>query len=64
VPWSDGFTQSQPTDGAPPSRATAFKIVFDEHSLSVAIRLSHTDPRQIERRPGRRDTTAGDSVYA
>jgi len=62
VPWSDGFTQFQPTDGGKASQATAFKILYDGENLYLAVRLFDTEPARIERRLGRRDTLSSDDV--
>ncbi len=63
VAWSEGFTQFQPTDGAPPSQVTAFKVLFDAENLYVAVRLFDSEPARVERRLGRRDNYSGDDVY-
>jgi hypothetical protein len=62
VPWGDGFTQFQPTDGGAASQATAFKVLFDAENLYVAVRLFDAEPARIERRLGRRDNVSGDDV--
>ena len=37
VPASDGFTQSFPKDGAPPSEPTRVRVAYDDDNLYVAI---------------------------
>ena len=60
--WSGDFIQKEPYENAPPSQKTAFKILFDDNFLYVAIRAFDTEPDKIERRLGRRDNTDGDWV--
>jgi hypothetical protein len=52
--WSGDYTQQMPTEGAPPSRATELKILYDDENVYMAIRV-HDDPAQVRRYPGRRD---------
>lgn len=60
--WTGGFTQQIPRAGAAPSQPTAFKILFDDNYLYVAIRAYDSEPDRIERRGGRRDALNGDMV--
>jgi len=60
--WSGDFIQKEPYEYAEPSQKTAFKILFDDNHLYVAIRAFDTEPDKIERRLGRRDNTEGDWV--
>jgi hypothetical protein len=62
VTWGDNFTQRQPVDKAPPSEKTAFKILYDEKNLYVAIRAFDRTPAEIVRRMSRRDGFEGDWV--
>ncbi|HEY0897665.1 MAG TPA: DUF5916 domain-containing protein, partial [Sphingobacteriaceae bacterium] len=62
VPWGDNFTQRQPVDNAPPSEKTAFKILYDDRNLYVAIRAFDRSPAEIVRRMSRRDGFEGDWV--
>lgn len=60
--WGNGFVQYQPYNGKKPSQKTAFKILYDNNNLYVAIRCYDTDPGKIERRLSRRDHADGDWV--
>lgn len=60
--WDNDFTQFEPYDGKAPSQKTAFKILYDNNNLYVAIRAYDTDPSKIERILSRRDKTDGDWV--
>ncbi len=60
--WDNDFTQYEPYDGKAPSQKTAFKILYDNNNLYVAIRAYDTDPSKIERILSRRDKTDGDWV--
>ncbi len=60
--WENDFTQYEPYDGKAPSQKTAFKILYDNNNLYVAIRAYDTDPSKIERILSRRDKTDGDWV--
>lgn len=62
VAWGDNFTQRQPVDNAPPSEKTAFKILYDDKNLYIAIRAYDSRPDEIERRMSRRDGFEGDWV--
>ncbi len=62
APWGDHFTQFEPYNGKPPTQKTAFKILYDNNNLYVAIRAYDTDPSKIERILSRRDKTDGDWV--
>ena len=62
VPWGENFTQRQPVDNAPPSEKTAFKILYDDRNLYVAIRAFDRSPGEIVRRMSRRDGFEGDWV--
>jgi hypothetical protein len=59
--WAGGFTQQMPTEGAPPSKPTEIKVLYDSRNVYVAVR-AFDDPDQIHRYPGRRDAFAGDVV--
>ena len=58
--WDSDFTQYEPYDGKAPSQKTAFKILYDNNNIYVAIRAYDTDPSKIERILSRRDKTDGD----
>ncbi|MCF6342988.1 MAG: carbohydrate binding family 9 domain-containing protein [Bacteroidales bacterium] len=62
VEWSGDFTQKEPYEYAEPSQKTAFKILYDDNNLYVAIRAFDTEPDKIEHRLGRRDKGEGDWV--
>ena len=62
VDWSGDFTQKEPYEFAPPSQQTAFKVLFDDNNLYVAIRAFDTEPNKIEKRLSRRDGFEGDWV--
>ena len=60
--WSGDFTQRDPYEYEPPTQQTAFKILFDDNNLYVAIRAFDTEPDKIEKRLSRRDGFEGDWV--
>ena len=62
VAWSGDFTQRTPNEYDQPSQKTAFKILFDDNNLYVAIRAFDTEPNKIEKRLSRRDAFDGDWV--
>ena len=62
VEWSGDFTQQEPYENAAPSQQTAFKIIYDDNNLYVAVRAFDTEPEKIERRMGRRDSFEGDWI--
>ncbi len=62
VDWSADFTQREPHDGEAPTYQTAFKILYDENNLYIAIRAYDGEPEKIVRRMSRRDGFEGDWV--
>lgn len=62
VDWSGDFTQKSPYENEAPSQKTAFKILYDDNNLYVAIRAFDTEPDKIEKRLSRRDGFDGDRV--
>lgn len=62
VEWQDDFTQQEPYEFAKPSQKTAFKVLYDDNNLYVAVRAFDTDPDKIEKRLGRRDHFEGDWI--
>ncbi len=62
APWSDNFTQYEPYNGKKPSQETAFKILYDNNNIYIAIRCYDTEPEKIEKRLSRRDNFEGDWV--
>src|SRR4030065_2414835 len=61
-PASNGFTQSAPSDGAPPTEKTDVWVAYDEKALYVAAFCHDSDPKAIISRLGRRDAE-GDSGW-
>jgi len=62
VEWEGDFVQREPYEGEKPSQETAFKILYDDNNLYVAIRAFDTDIDGIEKRLTRRDQFAGDWI--
>ena len=62
VEWSGDFVQREPYEGIDPSQQTAFKILFDNNNLYVAIKAFDTETDKIEKRITRRDEFEGDMV--
>lgn len=62
VEWGSDFTQIRPDQGESPAQRTAFKILYDEKNLYVAIRAFDTEPEKIVKRMSRRDGFEGDWV--
>ena len=60
--WEGDFTQFDPFNGAEPSQATYFKVLFDDNNLYIAIRAMDSAPDSIVTRLSRRDITDGDKV--
>jgi hypothetical protein len=60
--WGGGFVQREPYEGAKPTQETAFKIVYDDKAIYVAIRATDKEAGKIERRVSRRDDIEGDLV--
>jgi hypothetical protein len=60
--WGSEFIQREPYEGAKPTQATAFKIVYDDKAIYVAIKAYDLEPEKIERRVSRRDDIEGDQV--
>ncbi len=60
--WGDHFTQFEPYDGKAPTQKTAFKVLYDNNNLYVAIRCYDTNPSKIERMLTRHDIAGGDAV--
>jgi hypothetical protein len=54
-PASNGFTQSDPLDGAPSTEKTDVWVAYDDKALYVAAFCHDTDPKGIISRLGRRD---------
>lgn len=62
VDWGTDFIQYTPDDGSKPTFKTAFKVLYDDKNLYVAIRAFDQDPEKVEARVTRRDEFAGDWV--
>ncbi len=60
--WESGFIQRKPYEGQEPSQKTAFKILYDEKNIYIAIQAFDTEPQKIEQRMSRRDDFEGDWV--
>jgi len=60
--WEGGFIQREPYEGKKPSQKTAFKILYDEKNIYVAIRAYDSEPEKIVWRISRRDDLEGDRV--
>ncbi len=62
VTWAGDFIQRNPYEGKEPSQVTAFKILYDDSSIYIAIRADDIEPEKIEKRMSRRDDLEGDWV--
>lgn len=62
VAWGEDFIQRMPTDGAPPSQQTRFKLLYDTKYLYVGVQALDQEPDKIVRRMSRRDGFEGDFV--
>lgn len=62
VAWEGEFVQREPYEGQAPTQQTAFKILYDDQNLYVAVKAFDTEPDRIERRMSRRDDIDGDWV--
>jgi hypothetical protein len=62
VPWGSDFIQRSPNEGEKPSQATAFKILYDDRYIYVAVMAYDDEPEKVERRMTRRDDIEGDWV--
>jgi len=60
--WSGEFIQREPYENQEPSQQTAFKILYDDNNLYVAVRAFDDEPDKIEKRLGRRDHFEGDWI--
>lgn len=60
--WEEGFVQREPYEGVDPTQKTAFKILYDNENIYVAIRAYDSEPGKIEKRLSRRDAFEGDWV--
>lgn len=60
--WAGDFVQRSPYEGESATEKTAFKVLYDDNNLYVAIRAFDTEPDKIARWAGRRDGQTGDIV--
>lgn len=60
--WTSDFIQKEPMEFEPPTEQTAFKILYDDDHLYVAVMAYCKDVSKIERRLGRRDSFEGDWI--
>ncbi len=60
--WGGEFVQRMPYENEIPTQKTAFKIVYDDENLYVAIKAYDTEPGKIVSRMSRRDQPEGDWV--
>jgi hypothetical protein len=59
----DGFVQTFPDEGAPPSERTEVRVLYDDRALYVGIVAHDRTPGQVARPLGRRDSAPpGDAV--
>ena len=62
VSWQNNFIQNEPYNGQKASQVTAFKILYDNNNLYLAIKAYDSAPDSIETRLTRRDNMDGDMV--
>lgn len=62
IEWGTNFIQFEPNSGENPSQQTAFKILYDNENIYVAIRCFDNQPELIDQRLSRRDGFDGDLV--
>ena len=60
IEWTSDFTQYEPNNGAEPSQRTAFKLLYDNSNIYVAIKNYDLEAEMIEGRMTRRDGYEGD----
>lgn len=61
VEWSGDFVQREPDDGAPPSRPSQVKVLYDDGALYFAFRL-FDDPARVAPILARHDWFPGDWI--
>src|SRR5207302_8835482 len=61
APVTDDFTQIDPEEGKPASQRTEVRVVYDDDTLYVGVRLH--DAGHVTARLGRRDMPLGDSDW-
>jgi len=62
VQWGSNFVEFEPNAGETPEFETAFKIMYDNNNIYVAIRCYDNEPNNIDTRLSRRDDFDGDYV--
>lgn len=62
VAWDQSFVMREPFEGIEPTQQTAFKILYDDLNIYVAIKAFDSEPELIENRLSRRDDFNGDWV--
>lgn len=55
APFAGGFLQRDPEQGQPASEPTELRLLFDDHSLYVGVRLRDGSPEAVSRQLSRRD---------
>ncbi|MDA3779248.1 MAG: DUF5916 domain-containing protein [Bacteroidales bacterium] len=60
--WRSDFIQREPFDGKLPSQKTAFKILYDEDNIYIAIMAYDSEPDSIVKRIAHKDNIDGDQV--
>lgn len=60
--WQGGFIQREPNDGAKPSQATSFKLLYSDDYIFVAIKAFDSNADSIDSRLVRSDNIDGDMV--
>jgi hypothetical protein len=63
APAIDAFVQKIPVEGAAPSVGTEVRLLYDDHGLYVAARLSRPDPNAIRTSITRRDGDSDAEVF-
>jgi hypothetical protein len=58
--WSDDFTQFEPNTGEQPTQKTAFKLLYNDEYIFVAIKNYDSETSKISTRMSRRDGHEGD----
>ncbi|MEW5900660.1 MAG: DUF5916 domain-containing protein [Acidobacteriota bacterium] len=62
IKWAGAFVQREPLEGKAPTEQTAFRILYDDKNLYVAVRAYDSQPDKITSRMSRRDNIDGDWV--
>lgn len=62
IQWGNNFTQLEPYEGKEPSQQTAFKVLYDDSYVYIAVNSYDSNVNEIEKRMSRRDDLEGDFV--